>query len=243
MLKLEHISISFGGVKALSDVSYEFDTDFPTGIIGTNGAGKTTLVNIVSGLLKPDTGIVKYDDIILNPLQPHERTRLGIYRTFQTAMLFEKLTVLENILLGQLKTLDYRLDKNLQELKKEYTEKIYDTFKALDLDIHYLQKFPAELPYGMKRLVEIIRIFFLKPKLILFDEATTGLNAKEIDRLADFLQMYKKDNKINYIFVEHNIKFVFKMIKNIIMMDEGKIVFEGTPAELIHLKPEFKEYL
>jgi len=242
MIKIENITVNFGGVKALSGVSLTFPDNIKVGIIGTNGAGKTTLLNVITGNIIPQSGKVYYNSTDITGWEPDDIANLGLVRTFQNSLLYKDLTVEENILLGLLKK--YPLNTKLNRIKRENRELILQHFQTLNIGKRYLSKYPAELPYGIRRMIEIIRLIILQPGIIFFDEPTTGLTKQEVTKLSEYLLQLSSQNNIDYVFgIEHNLNFLFNIVDKIVLMDKGKIIFSGKKEELFSEYPEYKNYI
>lgn len=241
---INNISISFGGLEAVKDFSMKMKKSEIIGLIGPNGSGKTTLLNIITGLYKPKKGEIFFLNHKINGLKPHIIGTLGISRTFQNIRLFENLTVKENVLIGRHSILRSNLFTDLFSLKykieieKNAEQEIDEILKKFDMS-KFKDRISSNLPYGIKRKLEITRAFASNPKLLLLDEPSAGMNAQET---RDLIKIIKKisENNIGVLLIEHNIKMVMNICKRIVVMEEGKKIAEGNPN---HVKndPKVKE--
>ncbi len=235
--KVENLGIRFGGVVAVDDVSFEVKRGEVYTIIGPNGAGKTTIFNLI-GLIYPATsGRVVFEDRELAGLAQHRVAELGIARTFQNIELFEHATVLQNLLIGRHRHSSTGL---LQELlftsavrraeiaQREAVEKVID---LLDL-AHYRDSMVAGLPYGVRKVIELGRALAGEPKLLLLDEPSSGLNPEETDEMAFWIEDIKNGLGVTVLMVEHNMNLVSRVSDRVLALNEGRVIAEGTPAEV-----------
>ncbi len=214
MLQVKGVSRTFGGVAALDGCTLGVEEGKITALIGPNGAGKTTLFNVISGLIKPDTGSIVFGSRDLTLLKPHEIARLGISRTFQQTRLFRNLTIRDNLLLASEKP-DSELHSLLKQLK---------VGKPLDTIV-------ADLSYGQQRLVELARALLLPHSLLLLDEPTAGVNQVVREELKAVLRMLQKEKK-TIMLIEHDMDFVMGVSDNIIVLAEGKVLAQGSPSAI-----------
>jgi branched-chain amino acid transport system ATP-binding protein len=237
LLEVERVGIRFGGVQALSDVSFAVNRGEIFGLIGPNGAGKTTLFNCVSGLLKPDTGRVLFDGTDIGHLAPHRRARLGIARTFQNLRLFLRLTVLENVMLP----VDARATRGLVSDAFRLPLAGFEERRASELAramLHYLDltdvaETPAgDLPVGIQRRVELARALVARPTLLLLDEPAAGLDHKETGELARVLFDVRDRFGITMLLVDHDMSLVMRVCDYIDVLDFGKLISSGTPDRI-----------
>jgi len=223
-LEVAGVEVRFGGVVALRGVDVDVDHGSITGLIGPNGAGKTTLFNVITGLQKAHVGTVKLDDQNLTNLPPHRRARLGIARTFQRLEVFGSLTVRENILVAA-------------EIRRRWARDGSNPRRIADEVIHEVGLGPVSrvrcdtLPTGMARLVEVGRALATKPKVLLLDEPSSGLDEQETDDLGALLQRLA-DQGMAVLLVEHDVELVMSVCKRIHVLDFGRILASGTPAEI-----------
>ena len=249
MLELKNISVQFGGIKALSDVSFKVEKNTLFSIIGPNGAGKTTLLNIISGRYKPAFGNLYFEGQELTNLHPNKRAALGIGRTFQNLALFDHMTVLENIFIGRhhllknnfLKGSIYWLFGGQKEevINRIEAEKILDFLEISDIR----KSIAGTLSYGLRKRVELARAIAINPKLILLDEPMAGMNQEEKEDMARFIIDLNREWNITVIMIEHDMGVVMDISKKIIVLDFGKKIAEGIPDEILENKKVQKAYL
>ena len=249
MLSLKNISVQFGGIKALTDVSFEVEKNSLFSIIGPNGAGKTTLLNVISGRYKPVSGEIFYQGKKLNQVHPNKRASLGIGRTFQNLALFNHMTVLENIYIGRHHLLKNNFIKGsfywiLGGQKEEVKNRI-EAEKILDfLEISDIRKTLAgTLSYGLRKRLELARAIAINPNLILLDEPMAGMNQEEKEDMARFIIDLNREWNITVIMIEHDMGVVMDISKKIIVLDFGKKIAEGDPKEIIKNKRVQQAYL
>jgi branched-chain amino acid transport system ATP-binding protein len=227
---------SFGGVHAVSDVSFTVPEGSLTALIGPNGAGKTTLFNLVTRLYEPDAGEVRYYGRSLAGLAPAEIAALGLVRTFQAARIFPGMTALENVLAGahlHVRSRTWRQMLWLPAARREERE-LKERAEAL-LDLAGLAAFrdaaATDLPMGAQKLLEVIRALMARPRMVLLDEPAAGLNDAETAELALLLRAVR-DSGITVVVVEHNMSLVMGVADQVIVLDAGAVVAAGTPAEI-----------
>ncbi len=267
LLKMDHITMQFGGLTAVDDFDNVVYKGEILGIIGPNGAGKTTAFNVITGIYYPTKGKIIFDDIDITPYRPHQITHLGIARTFQNIRLFGTLTVLDNVLVAQHHLLSTRdadeiLQKHGKEKKikgslwfwravlklgyrnkeSEMQERAMDLLKKVGLD-HLAYEIASSLPYGQQRKLEIARALATEPKLLLLDEPAAGMNPKESEELMEFIKYIRDEFNLTIILIEHDMKVVMGVCERIIVMDSGKIIAEGTPQEISRNPKVIEAYL
>jgi len=232
VLSIENVSKSFMGVRALRGVSFASEVNEILGLIGPNGAGKSTLVNAISGVLKPDSGSIRVDEIELTGRGPEFAARLGIGRTFQNLRLFPDLTVRQNVEVGFITCRRHRPD----------------IARAIDIDA-LLDRFglavdaarPAgTLPYGQQRRLELARAEALGPKLLLLDEPAAGMNDYETTALAEQLRALRQRSGATLLVIDHDLHFSMGVFDRICVLDMGEVVAIGTP-EAIRNNPKVSE--
>lgn len=242
ILKLLEIRKSFGGVKALDDVSTVLDEGEVVMVIGPNGAGKTTLVNVISGYLYPDNGRVIYMGEDITHSNPLERVSKGIVRSFQLVNTFDRLTVFENILISVLskKKHQYKLSVVLDNYVDalEETENLLKLFELSDKANENV----TNISYGDRKLVDIAISFALEPKLIMLDEPTSGVATKDKDDVMEKVLEVIRKTKVTSIIIEHDMDIVFRYGRRIIVMHQGKIIADGE-AEEVRKNEEVKRVL
>jgi branched-chain amino acid transport system ATP-binding protein len=233
--EIKGVTKTFGGVTALSDVGFTAAQEGVTAIIGPNGAGKSTLANIISGFAKPDTGKILFSGTDITKSPPHQRAKLGITRTFQNLKLFTGLSALQNVCLGLYNNsssglprgmLSFSPDKDRQKLLPAAKE-------ALDgFGLAPLADRPVEsLSFGDAKLVELARAIVSKPKMIVMDEPAAGLTIQDTQKLSKKITALANSG-IMVILVEHNMKMIMEISEKIIVLEYGKIIAVGTPAEI-----------
>ena len=229
-LTVENVRHRFGGIAALDGVSFAIPERQITCLIGPNGSGKTTLFNILTGVLRPHEGRVRFGDIRLERLRPHKIVRLGVARTFQTTRLFPTLTVLQNILLAA---------QSLAEKKNR--EKALAQLELVGLA--HLETRPAEaLSFGQQRLVEFARALMTDPQVILLDEPFAGLAPAILDQLAGLVSaMPERD--IAVLLIEHNLDVALNLAAKVFVLDRGQLIAEGTADEIRDSQAVIDAYL
>ena len=246
LLRLQNITQRFGGLIALDSVSLDVAPGGVTAIIGPNGAGKTTLFNAISGFRAPTEGRVIFAGEDITGLLPQDVARRGLVRTFQLVRLFETLTVLENVKVGRHLHTTGGLAHALLPLCSRAVEAEVDA-TARDLLMQVGLEAQAEtlasaLPYGQKRLLEIARALAAEPKLLLLDEPAAGLNRGETTRLADLIRAIAARN-VTVLLIEHDMSFVMNVADRIAVLDFGKLIAQGAPAEIQKNKDVIAAYL
>jgi branched-chain amino acid transport system ATP-binding protein len=240
---------NFGGIQALIDINFEARDDEILSIIGPNGAGKTTIFNCISGFYKPTRGEISFKGQNLTGLKPHRIAKAGIGRTFQNIALFKGMSVLDNIKLGAEVHLGYGLFSSLlyhgkvsrQEVKlrKEIEEKIIDL-----LEIEFIRhKIVSTLAYGLQKRVELARALAMRPKLLLLDEPTSGMNIEETEDIARYVIDIVEELGIPIILIEHDMGVVMDMSDRVIVLDFGRIIATGSPSEIQSNPKVIKAYL
>jgi branched-chain amino acid transport system ATP-binding protein len=224
LLEVRSVSVSFGGVAALTDVDLDVEPGSITGLIGPNGAGKTTLFNVVSGLQVPDSGRVVLDERDITDLKPYQRARLGVGRTFQRLEVFGSLSVRDNIRVSA---------EILKEWNREAPDPLSVAAEVMDrVGLPEVADVRAdELPTGMARLVELGRALAVRPRLLLLDEPSSGLDEKETDGLAALLEDVAGEG-LGVLLVEHDVEFVMRVCRVIHVLDFGRILAVGTAKEI-----------
>ena len=249
MLELQNISVHFGGIKALNDVSFKVEKESLFSIIGPNGAGKTSLLNVISGRYKPKSGNLLFKGKNITNFHPNTRPDLGIGRTFQNLALFDHMTVLENIYIGRHHLLRSNFFSGaiywLSGAKNEEVNNRKEAEKILDfLEISNIRKSTAgTLSYGLRKRVELARAIAIQPELILLDEPMAGMNQEEKEDMARFIIDLNREWKITVVMIEHDMGVVMDISKRIAVLDFGEKIAEGTPDEVIKNKRVQQAYL
>ena len=235
-MRAQSLHKNFGGVKAVSDVSFEVSAGSIFAVIGPNGAGKSTLLNLISGVYRPGSGSLSFNGTNLSALPAHRRVRLGIARTFQKIRLFKQLSVLDNVIAGfhvhhHVPAWQYVIHgaafKADQQRCRERAEQLLH-FVGMSAR---LRAVAGSLSYGEQRMLELARALATKPQLLLVDEPAAGLNAAEVDGLLDRIRTLRRDGT-TVILVEHNMDLVMNVADRIMVMDYGRRLFEGVPIEV-----------
>ncbi len=246
-LEIQNLTMQFGGLVAVNDVSLTVETGEIHGLIGPNGSGKTTIFNVVSGYYKPTRGTVLFDGKPISGLPAHQITACGFARTFQNLRLFASMTVLDNVLVGMghhAKTALWQqvLDPvGVQREEKALTDKAMDLLNLFDIS-EYAQARATSLPYGNQRRVEMARALATDPKIVLLDEPAAGLNETETEALRETL-LKIRESGVTIFLVEHDMKLVMGVCDLITALDYGKKIAEGTSAEVSHNPVVIEAYL
>ena len=246
--RVENLAIHFGGIKAVDGVSFEVEQGQVFSIIGPNGAGKTTIFNLISRIYDPTEGRLVFEDEDITGVPPHRIAKLGIARTFQNIELFEHATVLQNLLLGQHA---HRRTDLLSEIlflphvrrqERHFREKVEEVIDFLDL-AHYRDALIMNLPYGVRKVVELARALCTEPKLLLLDEPSSGLNVEETEDMGFWIDDIKKDLGITVLMVEHDMGLVSEVSDRVLALNYGQVLATGTPAEVQNDPEVVKAYL
>ncbi len=237
LLEARHLGVTFGGVVAVDDVSFDVRAGEVFTLIGPNGAGKTTVFNLISRIYTPTHGEIVFDGRPLTKVAPHEIATLGIARTFQNIELFEHATVLQNLLIGRHRHRANPLWKEIlftgsvRAAERATREKVEQVIDFLDLQ-HHRDAMVAGLPYGVRKVVELARALCVEPRLLLLDEPSSGLNVEETGDMAFWIQDIRDDLGITVLMVEHDMSLVSKVSDRVLAMNQGQLLALGTPAEV-----------
>jgi branched-chain amino acid transport system ATP-binding protein len=231
MIRATDLNKSFGGVRAVQNVSIAVPENSIFALIGPNGAGKSTLLNLLSGIYQPDSGKLYFEEKNLIGLPAHQRVRLGIARTFQKIRLFKQLTLLENVLAGFHIHQDVPLWKCfLAGATGRFLDEAHELLAFVGLSGRTGERAGA-LPYGQQRMLEIARALATRPRLFMLDEPAAGLNAAEVEFLLKRLEEIGRRG-VTLVVVEHNMDLVMNVAQRVFVMDHGVPLFEGTPREV-----------
>ena len=247
-LKFNDVTLKFGGITALNNVSFEVKPKTLYAIIGPNGAGKTSIFNCISGIYRPTEGSVQYGDSDIKDLRPDQVANLGIARTFQNIELFENMTVLDNILIGAHRHLNYGPISSLffsnktrkSELEaRKIAEDIIDFLEIEQFRYSYIMS----LPYGVQKRVEIGRALAMDPDLILLDEPAAGMNNEETEDIARFIIDIHEEMKKTVILVDHDMNMVMDIAEEVMVLNFGEKLAEGKPEEIVKDSKVIEAYL
>ena len=245
ILTFDKVSLSFGGLKVLDQLSFDVFENELLALIGPNGAGKTTVFNIITRIYKPQLGDVKWLGNSTLSLSPRRVSQAGISRTFQNIRLFREMTVLQNILVA----LDQRKKASLigellhfpktQQLEKEKVQWCYHLLEQCGLQ-DKAEHWAGQLSYGQQRRLEIIRALACSPKLLLLDEPAAGMNHTETNDLMNWIRKIKKEYGLAVLLIEHDMRMVMNNAERIIVLDHGVCIAEGTPDK-VRRDPKVRE--
>ncbi|MEW6045267.1 MAG: ABC transporter ATP-binding protein [Bacillota bacterium] len=237
ILKLEHLTIRFGGLVAVQDLDLTVAEGELLGLIGPNGAGKTTVFNMITGQYAPTSGAILFDGQPIHGWPPYRITALGIARTFQNIRLFRGLSVLDNVLVG----LHVRRKASVLSAfvptrgRRREEQEMHQQATALleSVGLAHLASEPAEsLPYGQQRRLEIARALATRPRLLLLDEPAAGMNPEEMRQLMEFIQDIRERYHLTILLIEHHMQMVMNICERITALDYGIAIAQGTPAQI-----------
>ncbi|MCK5542183.1 MAG: ABC transporter ATP-binding protein [Desulfobacterales bacterium] len=247
-LIVSDVTLSFGGLKALSHVNMEIEQGLITSIIGPNGAGKTSMLNCVSGFYHPTKGDIFYKEKKLTHSSPHQVSNMGIARAFQNLELFSGLTVLDNLLLARHQNLNYNFFQALffigkasrvEAENRAYVEGVID-FMELE---PYRKSLVGNLSYGVQKKVEVARALTLAPELLLLDEPMAGMNIEEKEDIVRFVMDIQKERGVTIVLVEHDLGVVMDISDQIYVLDFGEVIGSGTPEEIAENPKVIEAYI
>lgn len=248
ILDVSHMSIAFGGLRALEDVSVQVNENEFVGLIGPNGAGKTTFLNSITGYIRPSEGKILFNGENLVRKPPSKIANYGISRTFQNIRLFPKMTVLDNVSIPMHSTPKYSVWAamlGLPSVKRVQidTEKRALEFLSIMGLVEHKDRQAGTLPYGLQRRLEIARALAASPKLLLLDEPAAGMNNDECNELIELLRGIYKTFNLTVVMIEHHIDIVMKLCSRIYVLNLGKVLAEGTPKQIQTDPQVIKAYL
>lgn len=237
-LAVENVTLSFGGVKALRDVSFSAAAGSITALIGPNGAGKTSMFNCISGFYRPSAGRIVLDGQDVSSLRPPRRAKMGMARSFQNIALFRGMTVLDNIKLGRHAHMKTNLlqaffyagpaAREEAELRAEVEERIIDF-----LEIDHIRNMPVSvLSYGLQKRVELARALAMQPRILLLDEPVAGMNREETEDMARFILDVKEEWGVTILMVEHDMGLVMDISDHVTVLNFGEVIASGLPADV-----------
>ena len=270
ILSMHHITMQFGGVVAVNDLSLKVDEGEIVALIGPNGAGKTTAFNCVTGIYEPTNGKIVFNDETILASSPRGKmkklylgeyapfnikpvantpdmiTAKGIARTFQNIRLFHNLTVFDNVLIAKhMRAKQNVFSATLRLNYKEEERMRREALELLDMQglLQYKDDIAKSLPYGLQRRLEIARALATSPKLLLLDEPAAGMNPQETEELTDFIKQIRDDYKLTIFMIEHHMDLVMQISDRIYVLDFGKLIAEGTPEEIQNNEHVIDAYL
>lgn len=248
LLKVDNVSMVFGGLRAVSNLSMHIDEGELIGFIGPNGAGKTTAFNMITGVYTPTEGKVYFNGQQSSGKKSYQVTQMGMARTFQNIRLFSELSVIDNVKIAYNMHVTYNLADAIVRDGKYLREEEFITQKALDLlKIFHLEEEAHEvaknLPYGKQRRLEIARALATEPKLLLLDEPAAGMNPQETKELMEMIRWIRKEFNLSILLIEHDMGLVMGVCERIYVLEYGMKIAEGTPEEIKHNKRVIEAYL
>ena len=237
LLKVDNVSMVFGGLRAVSNLSMHIDEGELIGLIGPNGAGKTTAFNMITGVYTPTEGKVYFNGQQSSGKKSYQVTQMGMARTFQNIRLFSELSVIDNVKIAYNMHVTYNLADAIVRDGKYLSEEEYITQKALDLlKIFHLEEEAHEvaknLPYGKQRRLEMARALATEPKLLLLDEPAAGMNPQETKELMEMIRWIRKEFNLSILLIEHDMGLVMGVCERIYVLEYGMKIAEGTPEEI-----------
>jgi branched-chain amino acid transport system ATP-binding protein len=238
VLRAEHVTKMFGGLVAVNDVSFDVPQHSIVSLIGPNGAGKTTLFNMLTGLYRPTQGRILLGERDITRTRPDVITSYGVARTFQNIRLFGAMTAVENVMIGHHTQMRAGLFGSILRPPRVRREELRTRERARELLAYVGLREPAfdrlasQLPYGDQRRVEIARALASQPALLLLDEPTAGMNPQESQALTEFMRAMRDDLKLTILLIEHDMKVVMGVSERVTVLDYGKKIAEGEPAEV-----------
>ncbi len=248
LMEMRNITLRFGGVKAITDISFDIREGEIRAIIGPNGAGKSSMLNVISGFYVPQEGEVWFRGQRRPPMKPYQVARMGIARTFQNIALFEGMSVLDNVMTGRLTHVRSGiLDQAIWwgRAEREEDEHRAKVERIIDfLEIQHIRKTPvARLPYGLKKRVELARALAAEPRLLLLDEPMAGMNVEEKEDMCRFILDVNDEFGTTICLIEHDMGVVMDLSDRVVVMDYGKKIGDGPPDEVRRSKAVIDAYL
>ncbi|MDC1086137.1 ABC transporter ATP-binding protein [Alphaproteobacteria bacterium] len=248
MLEIKNLYKSFGGIKAVNNVSLEIEKSSITALIGPNGAGKTTLFNLINGSIQPDSGTIKLSHTDITGYKPHQLFNLGILRTFQIAHEFSSLTVKDNLMMvppnqiGESIINTWVFPKKILIEELEISKKADEVLDFLQLT-HLANEYAGNLSGGQKKLLELGRTMMVKPKIILLDEVGAGVNRTLLNTIGDAILRLNKELNYTFCMIEHDIEFISKLCDPVIVMAEGSILMTDKISKVKENEKVVEVYL
>ena len=248
LLEVQNLSISFGGLRAVDDFNLHIEKGQLYGLIGPNGAGKTTVFNLLTGVYKPNEGIIRLDGKDITGRKNIEINQDGIARTFQNIRLFKDLSVIDNVKVGLHNQYHYSLLTGILRLpkyrrvEKEMNEKAMSLLKVFDLDKEK-DFLASNLPYGKQSKLEIARAIATNPKLLLLDEPAAGMNPNETQELMDTIRFVQKNFDMTILLIEHDMKLVSGICEELTVLNFGRVLCQGKTSDVLNNPEVIKAYL
>ena len=248
LLDVSQLSIHFGGVKAVQNVSFSIDAGIVYSVIGPNGAGKTTLFNLITGVYKPTSGDVRLDGEAIGGKSPNELAQRGVARTFQNLQICMNMTAIENVMVGAHLRLDRNLIKaalrfpTLKRRDAELREEAAELMQFVGLE-KYTEARADSMPYGALKRLEIARALAMKPRLLFLDEPAAGLNPKETEDLKALIGMLRDKHDVTVLLIEHDMHLVMSISDHIYVINQGTPLADGTPEQIRNNPDVIKAYL
>lgn len=248
LLDLDNVSIVFGGLRAVSNLSMHIDEHELIGLIGPNGAGKTTAFNLITGVYVPTEGDITFNGVRINGKKSYQVTQLGMARTFQNIRLFSELPVIDNVKIAYHMHIGYNLPEAIFRTRKYVQEENEVTKKAMELlTIFHLEDHAYDLaknlPYGAQRRLEIARALATEPKLLLLDEPAAGMNPQETKELMEMIRWLRDHFHLSILLIEHDMGLVMGVCQRIYVLEYGLCIASGTPDEIRRNKRVIEAYL
>lgn len=248
MITITNLTKYFGGLRAVSGLSFNVRRKEIVGLIGPNGAGKSTCLNMIDGSISATSGNITFNKVNITRLPPYKRASIGIGRVFQRDVFFENLTVAENVLAGfhiiRSKGIVEIFAKSarVRQNEKLLARKVRDTLQVLGLEEQANE--PAKnLPHGKKRALGLAMALATQPQLLLLDEPVTGMNNVEIEKMTDIIKILGDEKGLTFLIVEHNMKAVMGICDRIVVLDYGKKIAEGLPKDVVSMPVVIEAYL
>lgn len=247
-LTISDVTLTFGGLNALTNVHMHFEPGLITSVIGPNGAGKTSLLNCISGFYHPTIGEIHYGDRRLTHASPHQVSSLGIARAFQNLELFSGMTVLDNLLLARHQKLHYSLLHALiyfgkaSRVEAQNRGVVEDVIDFMELE-PYRKRTVGSLSYGVQKRVEVARALTLDPSILLLDEPMAGMNIEEKEDMVRFIIDIQKERRTTIILVEHDLGVVMDISNSIYVLDFGELIGSGSPEEVVKIPKVIDAYI